>query len=107
MSRAILPQPFDGRDHRSFLWQESDRAALLVHGFPGTPAESAGLRVNDVVLQVENLAIRDENQLINLISSLPAGQRIRMQVWRDRRVATYDAIIGDWQEAQSRFRAER
>jgi carboxylesterase len=39
MSRAILPKPFDGSDHRSFLWQESDRAALLVHGFPGTPAE--------------------------------------------------------------------
>jgi carboxylesterase len=39
MSGAILPKPFDGSDHRSFLWQESDRAALLVHGFPGTPAE--------------------------------------------------------------------
>jgi carboxylesterase len=39
MSGAILPKPFDGSDHRSFLWQESDRAALLVHGFPGTPGE--------------------------------------------------------------------
>ena len=83
------------------------RGALVEQVFPGTPAESAGLRVNDVILQVENLAIRDENQLINLISSLPAGQRIRMQVWRDRRVATYEAIVGDWQEAQNRFRAER
>ncbi len=39
MSQAILPKPFGGSDHRSFFWQESDRAALLVHGFPGTPAE--------------------------------------------------------------------
>jgi carboxylesterase len=36
---AILPKPFEGDEHRSFLWQGSDGAALLVHGFPGTPAE--------------------------------------------------------------------
>jgi len=45
MSGAILPKPFDGSDHRSFLWQESDRAALLVHGFPGTPAEMRPLGI--------------------------------------------------------------
>ena len=45
MSQAILPKPFDGSDHRSFLWQESDRAALLVHGFPGTPAEMRPLGI--------------------------------------------------------------
>src|SRR5512135_409896 len=39
MPGAILPNPFDGCEHRSFLWQQSGRAALLVHGFPGTPAE--------------------------------------------------------------------
>ncbi|HVO96334.1 MAG TPA: alpha/beta fold hydrolase [Terriglobales bacterium] len=39
MSEAILPKPFDGDEHRSFFWQRSESAALLVHGFPGTPAE--------------------------------------------------------------------
>lgn len=39
MSGTILPKPFDGSEHRSFLWREGDHAALLVHGFPGTPAE--------------------------------------------------------------------
>jgi hypothetical protein len=39
MPGDILPRPFDGCEHRSFLWQGSDCAALLIHGFPGTPAE--------------------------------------------------------------------
>src|SRR5512147_1194374 len=39
MTRLTLPKPFDGSEHRSFLWEGSDCAALLVHGFPGTPAE--------------------------------------------------------------------
>jgi S1-C subfamily serine protease len=71
----------------------------------GTPAAQAGLRVNDVVLQVDGLAVRNDNHLINLISMLPAGQRVRMQVWRDRRVQEVEAVVGDWADGQARFRA--
>jgi S1-C subfamily serine protease len=75
--------------------------------YPGTPAASAGLQSNDVILQVENLAIRNENHLINLISTLPAGQRIRLQVWRNRALITLEAVVGDWAQAQNRFRSEQ
>jgi S1-C subfamily serine protease len=82
-----------------------------VHGawveriYPDTPAATAGLRPNDVILQVETVPIRNENHLINLISTLPAGQRVRIQVWRDRQAITLDAVVGDWSKAQARFRA--
>jgi S1-C subfamily serine protease len=82
------------------------RGALVERVYPDTPASAAGLRANDVILQVENVAVRDENHLINLISTLPAGQRIRMQVWRERGLATLDAVVGDWSRAQARFRKE-
>ncbi|MEO6162616.1 MAG: alpha/beta fold hydrolase [Candidatus Binatia bacterium] len=39
MTGLNLPKPFDGVEHSSFRWQEGDHAALLLHGFPGTPAE--------------------------------------------------------------------
>jgi carboxylesterase len=32
-------EPFQGEEHQSFHWQAGRPAALLVHGFPGTPAE--------------------------------------------------------------------
>lgn len=81
------------------------QGAWIERVYPDTPAATAGLRANDVVLQIENVAIRNENHLINLISTLPAGQRIRLQVWRERSVTTLDAVVGDWSKAQSRFRA--
>ncbi|MCB0113099.1 MAG: alpha/beta fold hydrolase [Caldilineaceae bacterium] len=31
--------PFQGEEHRSFHWEGGEAAAVLVHGFPGTPAE--------------------------------------------------------------------
>ncbi len=83
------------------------RGALVEKIFPDTPATTAGLQVNDVILQVENIAIRNENHLINLISGLNAGQRVRMQVWRDRSVVALDATVGDWAKAQGRFRTDK
>ena len=80
--------------------------AFVEKVYPGTPAADCGLRPNDVILQVENIAIRNENHLINLVSSLNAGQRIRMQVWRDRSTTTLDAVVGDWAKAQTRFRTD-
>jgi esterase/lipase len=39
MSGTLLPKPFEGSEHNSFLWEGNNCAALLIHGFPGTPAE--------------------------------------------------------------------
>src|SRR5947209_19341891 len=66
------------------LGLERLQGAWVEHIYPGTPAAAAGLKPGDVVLQVDNVPIRDENHLINLISGLPPGQRVRLQVWRQR-----------------------
>jgi S1-C subfamily serine protease len=83
-----------------------DRAtgALVEMVYPETPAAAAGLRAGDVVLQVDGAAIRNENQMINLISRLKAGQRVRMEVWRNRKTVAVDAVVGDWTQGQQRLK---
>jgi S1-C subfamily serine protease len=99
-----LSQSFEPADAVK-LGLDRARGARVDAVYPGTPAEQAGLRINDVVLQVDGVAVRNDNHLINLISMLPAGQRVRLQVWRERRVQALDAVVGDWSAAQVRFRS--
>jgi S1-C subfamily serine protease len=66
----------------------------IVH--PNTPAEAAGLKVGDVILRINDVKLRDENHLINLVSALPANQRVRLTVWRDRREQAIDVQVGDY-----------
>lgn len=78
------------------------RGALVELVHAGTPAQTAGLRPGDVILKLEDVALRDENHLINLISTLPPGQRVKLLVWRDRRSQNLDVMIGDYRGQKDR-----
>jgi serine protease Do len=83
------------------------QGALIDTVYPETPAATAGVHARDVVLEVDGVAVRNENHFINLISSLPAGRRIRLNVWRERRALMIDAVVGDWAAAQARFKRDK
>jgi hypothetical protein len=72
----VLAQSFEPADAVK-LGLDRARGAKVESVYPGTPAELAGVRVNDVVLSIDGSAIRNDNHLINMISMLPAGQRVK------------------------------
>lgn len=76
-------QAFQGEEHQPFLWEAGRAAALLVHGFPGTPNElrptaetlhAAGWTVRGALLpgfgpDVETLADRTESEWVAAVES--------------------------------------
>jgi S1-C subfamily serine protease len=97
-----LAQTFEPADAIK-LGLDRVRGAWVEAVYPDTPAAAAGLRVRDVVLRADSVTIRNENHLINLISTLSPSQKVRLEVWRDRKVITLEAVVGDWSRAQKRF----
>jgi serine protease Do len=63
---------------------------------PGGPAAQAGLQPNDVILRLDDVAVKDENHFINLIGGLPPGQRVRLTVWRSRQERAAELTIAEW-----------
>jgi S1-C subfamily serine protease len=78
------------------------RGALVESVHANSPAAAGGLRQGDVILKLEAVELRDENHLINLISYLPANQKVRLSVWRERRLVTLEIVIGDWTATQAK-----
>jgi serine protease Do len=101
-----LAQSFEAADALK-LGLDRVQGALVETVYQETPAAAAGLRTSDVVLQVDNVQIRNENHLINLITGLQPGQRITLQIWRERKVGTLEAVVGDWSKDQGRFRPSK
>jgi S1-C subfamily serine protease len=95
-----LANSFEGNDALK-LGLDRLRGALVEKVYPETPAATAGLQPRDVILQIESVAIKSDTHLINLVSNLPPGQRVRLLVWRERTALTLEATVGDWARVQS------
>jgi len=57
----------------------------LTDVFPGGPADKAGLKRGDVVLQVEGREVTDNEALRFRIATQPVGQTVRVTLWRGGR----------------------
>jgi S1-C subfamily serine protease len=97
-----LAQSFEPADAWK-LGLDRVRGAWVEAVFAKTPAATAGLKANDVVLKADQIVIRNENHLINLISTLSPGQKVQLQVWRARKLVTVEAEVGDWGQARRRI----
>jgi len=85
MSETLLPKPFEGSEHNSFLWEGNDCAALLIHGFPGTPAEMRPL----------GQLLRDDGWTVNglMLPGLGADlENLERRIYQDWLNAARDAV---------------
>jgi serine protease Do len=80
------------------------RGALVDGTHPETPASQAGLKRSDVILELDKVPVKNENDFINRVSNLPPGRKVQLKVWRDKKAVLLDAVVGDWSKAESRFK---
>jgi serine protease Do len=72
------------------------RGALVETVHPGSPAAVGGIRPGDVILTLESVDLRDENHMINLVSSLTPNQRVKLTIWRERKTFVSEVVVGEW-----------
>jgi len=65
-----------------------DGEGVLTEPVPGGPAETAGLRVGDIVTHVGGKPVNSAEALRIAVSSHPPGSEVPIRIWRDSRVRT-------------------
>ena len=83
------------------------RGALVQSVEPGKPADVAGLKPGDVVVDVDGRPIRTNRELIDYISYLPVGTTVKITAIRDGQRRTFTAktaerpLDGDQEESNT------
>jgi len=53
---------------------------------PGSPAEKAGLKVGDIILEANGMKINSDQDFLALLVDARAGDTIRMKVYREKKI---------------------
>ena len=76
----------------------AERGVVLGKIVPDSPAAKAGLKENDVVMEINGQRVEGAAQFRRMIHEIPAGRSIQLTVWRDGRTQTINATLGKSQE---------
>ena len=84
----------------SALGLPDDKGALVEVVRPNTPASRDGIHVYDVIRKVNGEIIENAGALIRKISSLPPGETVMIEVWRDAESIELQTVLGEWNGAE-------
>jgi Do/DeqQ family serine protease len=70
------------------------RGALITQIVPGSPADKAGLKIEDIILEANGREVRDFAHLRNLIGLMKVGDRVEFKVWRDGKTRVVPVVVG-------------
>ena len=85
-------------DKAKELRLSAERGVVLGKIVPDSPAAKAGLKENDVVMEINGQRVEGAAQFRRMIHEIPSGRSIQLTVWRDGRTQTISATLGQSQE---------
>ena len=78
-----------------------DRGALITESVPGSAAEDSGLKVDDIIIGVNDKKITDASELRNAIGLMGSGEDVDIEYIRNGKTRTTVAKLGQQQAARS------
>jgi S1-C subfamily serine protease len=74
---------------------------LINEVIEGSPAAEAGIEDGDVIIEFNGEKVDSPETLKELVADIESGETVKVKVFRDNRVKSYDVTIGDWPEDQT------
>ena len=88
---------------RAHLGGDDDRGALIGRVLDGSAADKAGIRVGDLLVEIDDVAVSDAPSVKRALAR-SAGAEVRIEVIRDGKRRTLDATLPDGQGAADGLR---
>src|SRR5262249_19125792 len=89
-------QPDDLPDElRAQLDLAEGEGLLVSQVLPGSPAEKAGLKKNDILTKIDGKTVKGEESLATFMSSAKVGQEATLTVLRKSKEQTFKVTIGE------------
>jgi serine protease Do len=86
-------------------YSEDFQGALVSQVNEGSPAEQAGIKAGDVIIQINDTKITQATQVKTTISLLRVGSEAKITIKRNGKVATLTAVVTDVKKNEQKLQA--
>jgi len=77
------------------LNHKSRSGAIVTDVFKGDPADLAGIRVEDIITEINGKAVKDTHDLLLKIASFPVGEKVSIKVVRDGKPMLFTLTVAE------------
>lgn len=92
-------QDIDSVLAQSYGLQEDQRGALILTVDPDYPAAKAGLKVEDLIIDIDGHPIGNTSELRNLVATMKPGTEVHLTIIRDAKKRNYNITLGAMEES--------
>lgn len=82
-------------DLAAALQTDAEKGALVAQVAPGSPAQEAGLKAGDLIVQVQKKPVDGASELSREIAALPPGTKVEIGYWRAGKSKTLVVTLGE------------
>ena len=79
---------------------DKPRGALVADVTRGGPAEGAGVKVGDVIIEFDGKEIQESNDLPIIVARTPVDRKVRLKILRDKKEIALTVTIGELKEEE-------
>jgi serine protease Do len=83
---------------------KGQKGVLVSEVFPGDPADKAGIRTKDIIIEVNGEKIETSRELTRIVAGFHVGEVVKINVLRDGKTKTFKVKIAKRQSEQSASR---
>ena len=81
---------------------EAEKGALISEVFKDSPAEKAGLKAGDIVLEFDGKQIGDSNELPRIVAATPVDKKAKITVYRDGKRLEIPIIVAKLKDGEGK-----
>lgn len=97
-SKPYLGVEYQMISQQAALLNEVPQGALVVNVIPNSPAQTAGILSNDIIISMDDVRITEDNDLASVISERSAGENVTIELWRNGETIQTSAVLSQFSE---------
>ncbi|MBI1863830.1 trypsin-like peptidase domain-containing protein [Candidatus Woesebacteria bacterium] len=95
-SKAFLGVSYQMVNLSTAISNDIPQGAYVKDVVAGSPAEKAGIQVDDIITKIDGVDVRDDNGgLTAIIAKKKVGDKIKVDIWRNGNTSTIEVDLGD------------